>query len=75
MIASDFTEVVLIDNEITQLQSQLSELYERRRSILNPIRGKIGIQEQGNNRVNFSSLDLSIDPRTSLTLSRPLHRK
>lgn len=75
MIASDFTEIVLIDNEITQLQSQLSELYERRRSILLPIHNGKSTRGGVNSHVNFTLLDLSIDPHASLTLSRSLHKK
>ena len=74
MIASDFTEIVLIDDEITQLQSQLSQLYERRRSILHPV-DICSKRQHTTSRIDLSSIDISIDSHPSLSLTGAKHKK
>ena len=57
MIAAEFTEVTLIDEAITELQMELADLYERRKSILHPA-AKRGA---GKHHIDFSSIDMNLD--------------
>lgn len=72
MIASDFTEVVLIDKAITNLQSELMTLYERRKSIINPTTPTT--RPSRSNKIDFDSIDLSISDHRPLSLGKSVRR-
>lgn len=74
MIVSDFTEVVLIDEAIIELQSQLSDLYERRRSILRPA-SKNTPRRTNAQSIDFDSIDLNLDDSRPLKLAKTHTRK
>ncbi len=73
MIVSDFTEVVLIDEAITDLQSQLSDLYVRRKHILHPTiktqRGSVSP------KIDFDTINLDLSTPLTSSHHASVHTK
>lgn len=64
MLLSQINELSLVDDAITKLQDELSELYLRRRVLVKPASPKRAA------KVNLDGLNLSINDKSGLTLNR-----
>lgn len=60
MIAAELNELALIDRTITQLQSELSGLYQRRQAIVGPRFDT----EQSLDNIDLSTINLHLDQKS-----------